>query len=237
MTNKNALFLTGTDTDVGKTTFAAALCYAIVKAGFTPQYYKPVLSGALLQNGALVGGDLTFVQETADLSTSQLSCSYLFEPAVSPHLAAHLTGQHIEHERLIEDFETAAAQSNHLVIEGAGGAACPLGDQDPIYTMAHLMASFQVPCLIACHAQLGTLHHTAATVAYMRNFNLPIAGLLVNHYEDTLLCKDNLKMLTRMTGLPVLAILPKLENCDPESLREAVDTHWDTAALVRRLFP
>lgn len=237
MSLTHALFLTGTDTDVGKTTFSAALCYALAKEGYTPQYYKPVLSGALNENGVLVGGDLTFVQQTAAMKASQLTCSYLFEPAVSPHLAANLTGESIQIQQLIDDFHTAANQANPLIVEGAGGAACPLNDSDPVYTMAHLMAALEIPCLIACHAQLGTLHHTAATVAYMKAFNLPIAGLLVNHYEETPLCQDNLTMLTRMTGLPVLAVLPKLQTCDPESLRQAVDTHWDSAALVRRLFP
>lgn len=237
MCQKQALFLTGTDTDVGKTTLAAALCYAISKAGLNPKYYKPVLSGAQRINSQLVGGDLEFVKTTARMSNDQLTCSYMFEPAVSPHLAAKMTGITIDPQRLVADFDQIAETADPVIIEGAGGAACPLSSEAPVYTLAHLMAQFNVPTAIVCRAGLGTLHHTAATLAYLKPFNLQIAGLFVSGYEDTALCNDNLQMLTQMTGLPILAVLPQLETCTPEALRAAVDQHWDCQDLIRRLLP
>lgn len=232
-----ALFLTGTDTDVGKTTMAAAICYAIQRAGLEPKYYKPVLSGAQRIDGQLVGGDLEFVKATAHMADRQLTCSYLFEPPVSPHLASKMTGITIDPQRLTADFNQYAEAADPLIIEGAGGAACPLNSETPVYTLAHLMAQFNVPTAIVCRAGLGTLHHTAATLAYVKPFNLQIAGLFVSGYEDTALCNDNLQMLTQMTGLPILAVLPQLEACTPEALRAAVDQHWDCQDLIRRLFP
>lgn len=233
-----AIFLTGTGTDVGKTTFAAALAHAVKLSGYQPSYYKPVLSGATRVHNQLVGGDLSQVQNTAPLTEPwQSHCSYLFEKAVSPHLAARHQHIQIDSNKLLKDFQDIRSQSTHLIVEGAGGSACPLSDSEPIYTIAHLMAELRCPSYIVCSAELGTLHHTVATLAYLNTLNVPVSGLLVNSYEETPVCKDNLIMLERMTKLPVLAVLPRLDTpITPQHIQIAVRENWQVEQLVRRLF-
>lgn len=269
MTAAKGVFITGTDTDVGKTTFAAALCYALASSGCQSAYYKPVLSGAVSTAQGLVGEDLVKVHQTAYRSKTsylekvpslekvsilekvpcqgttpslmeadgQMLSSYLFEEAVSPHLAAKRQGQAIDISRLQSDFSQAAAAAPYLVVEGAGGAACPICDEPDIYTMAHLMAAFKLPVAVVCRAKLGTLHHTASTIAYLKAFDLNLKGLLVSGADDSFVCQDNLILLTKMTGLPILATLPQLASpCSPEAIRAAVNDHWDCPELIRRMF-
>ena len=243
------IFITGTDTDVGKSTISAALCYAIQQASHSPSYYKPVLSGACYEDGLLKGGDAELVREILAAnaenhppldSISEIHCSYLFEEAVSPHLAAQRLGISIDLKLLASDYARMSAANPHLVVEGAGGAACPLSFDSAAaeaFTMANLMESLNIPVVVVCRAALGTLHHTVATIAYLRQFDLCLKGLIVNGAEDDFICEDNIKMLEAMTSLPILAVFPKLKSpCTAEHIKAAVDSQWQTAELVRRIF-
>lgn len=227
---KHQIFITGTDTDVGKTTISAALCYAILKAGHKPGYYKPALSGAH------IGDDLEQVREIAFLDEShQIRCSYLFEEAISPHLAARRSNTLIDLDFLMSDFSQMVADNDYLVVEGAGGAACPLSES---FTIANLIESFNIPTIVVCRAGLGTLHHTISTIAYLRQFDLSIVGIVVNGFDgEDFVAQDNLIMLEKMTNLPILAVFPKLQtNHTSEDIRSAVDEYWQPSELIRRIF-
>lgn len=252
---KHQIFITGTDTDVGKTTISAALCYALLKAGHKPGYYKPALSGARVLNEAsvlnqtsdtstatqfntrtLIGDDLEHVRETAFLNEPhQVRCSYLFEEAISPHLAARRSHTFINPEILMSDFSQMVADNDYLVVEGAGGAACPLSED---FSIANLIESFKIRAIVVCRAGLGTLHHTISTIAYLRQFDISIAGIVVNGFDsEDFVAQDNLIMLEKMTSLPILAVFPKLEpHYTSEDIRRAVDEHWQPSELIRRIF-
>lgn len=243
------IFITGTDTDVGKSTISAALCYAIQQAGYAPSYYKPVLSGAYYDDHQLKGGDAELIREilfkensaaALQSSAAEIHSSYLFEEAVSPHLAAKRLGISIDLELLASEYARMAAANPYLVVEGAGGAACPLSldsATSQVLTMANLMVSLNLPVVVVCRAALGTLHHTAATIAYLRQFDLCLKGLIVNEAEEDFVCEDNLEMLTAMTNLPILAVFPKLTPpCTVDQIKASVDSQWQAADLVRRLF-
>lgn len=243
------IFITGTDTDVGKSTISAALCYALQQAGFAPSYYKPVLSGAYYEDSQLKGGDAELIREVLSMENSaaapqspaaEIHSSYLFEEAVSPHLAAKRLGLSIDLKLLASEYARMAAANPYLVVEGAGGAACPLNldsAASQVYTMADLMKSLNIPVVVVCRAALGTLHHTAATIAYLRQFDLCLKGLIVNEAEDDFICEDNIAMLAAMTKLPILAVFPKLTPpCTVDQIKAVVDAQWQAEDLIRRLF-
>lgn len=246
--SSKAVFITGTDTDVGKTTISAALCYAL--SDYAMGYYKPVLSGALPIGDKLVPGDLEYVKGAIPKSASFTAVTgYLFEEALSPHLAAKRSGIKIEPQLLLKtlhqlltpnpEFAKASKQPNHWIIEGAGGAACPLtiDDSGQVYTIAQLIEDMQIPVVIVCRGALGTLHHTVTTVTYLRQYQIPLLGLIVNGTDESVSCMDNLEMLVAMTGLPIVATLPYLDTLkDVTQLQAAVDENWNSEILYRRLF-
>ncbi len=145
MPGKN-LFVTGTDTNVGKTVLSATLCVALNRI-----YWKPV------QTGLSDGGDRDAVMRYSGIPESQtLPESYRFDPPVSPHLAAQMIGTRID----LAGIQRPSADAP-LIIEGAGGVFVPLNDRD---LMIDLMRWLEAPVVVAARTGLGTINHTLLTV-------------------------------------------------------------------------
>ena len=116
-----SIFVTATGTDVGKTYISALLVKAMRDAGVDARYYKPALSGAVREGERLIPGDAAFVAEYAGLQQQpEQMVSYIFEEAVSPHLAAKRSGAAIELEKLADDRTKAGAAAEFLLVEGCG---------------------------------------------------------------------------------------------------------------------
>ena len=164
-------FVTGTDTDVGKTVVAAGLLAGLARLG-PARYWKPV------QSGIETSDDTTTVT-----SLTGLDASLLFEPVyrlrapLSPHLAAAFESVTIQRERLAEAAERVLATPGSLVVEGAGGLLVPLA---PGLLVADLVALLQLPVLIVAHDRLGAINHTLLTIEACRRRAIPVLGVLLN---------------------------------------------------------
>ena len=122
---RKSIFITGTGTDVGKTFVSALILKELVEGGHDSGYYKPVLSGAVCEKESLHPGDCEYVIDFAGLQQVPLkSLTYVFEEAVSPHLAARNLGVKIDKNEIIKGFNTF--NQEYLLVEGAGGITCPL---------------------------------------------------------------------------------------------------------------
>ena len=176
------LFVTGTDTGVGKSIVAAALCAAIAARGERVAAFKPVLTGLdeppqapwphdheLLASGANAG------QAPDDVAP------YRFGPAVSPHLAAELAGAVIERVALLEAARAAATTADALVCEGVGGFLVPLS---PDYLMRDLAGDLGLPVVVVARPGLGTINHTLLTVEAVRAAGLRVAGVVLTPWPD-----------------------------------------------------
>ncbi len=225
------LFVSATGTDVGKTYVTALLVKKLVQAGLAAGYYKAALSGAEWQNGQLVPGDADYVRRVAGLKQTYAEMvSYVYENAVSPHLAARLEQPPVELSRIRKDFYSVAAAYDYVTMEGSGGIVCPIRyDDEQQLFLADIIQELRLPVLLVADAGLGTLNSVVTTCEYMQNHNLPLAGIILNNYdENQFMHRDNRLMIEKLTGQPPLAVVAP--GCTDLALAAA-----DLAALYREI--
>ncbi len=225
------LFVSATGTDVGKTYVTALLVKKLVQAGLAAGYYKAALSGAEWQNGQLVPGDADYVRRVAGLKQTYAEMvSYVYENAVSPHLAARLEQPPVELSRIKKDFYSVAAAYDYVTMEGSGGIVCPIRyDDEQQLFLADIIQELRLPVLLVADAGLGTLNSVVTTCEYMQNHNLPLAGIILNNYdENQFMHRDNRLMIEKLTGQPPLAVVAP--GCTDLALAAA-----DLAALYREI--
>ena len=203
-------FVTGTDTGVGKTLVAAALCRADRKAGRTVLYAKPVQTG--LERAQ--AGDAAFVAAAAKVPV--VECLRFPEP-LAPAVAAQRAGAVIDVDALLIDLDKAGDGFDRVVVEGAGGLLVPLWDD---VTMADLAAALGAGLVVVTRPTLGTLNHTALTLEAARTRGLPVDGLVISGWPEDPGVTDetNLERLCAMAPvLGLLPIYPHLDTADPAS--------------------
>jgi adenosylmethionine---8-amino-7-oxononanoate aminotransferase len=201
-----SVFVTGTGTDVGKT-----LCSAILCALWEADYWKPVQTGLSM--------DCLEVLRLSPSTPIHLSTIHLQEPA-SPHWAAQLEEFRIDLHTLLEE----RPEGYSMVIEGAGGPLVPL---NPTEDMIDLAKALDVPMLVVASTQLGTLHHTLATVQCIRARGVEIAGVLLNGPAHG----ENARQIRDRGQVTILGRVPELFPTDAQSIKELVAT-WRTGAWV-----
>ena len=201
-------FVTGTDTGVGKTLVAAALCQDERKAGRTVLYAKPVQTG--LERAQ--AGDAAFVAAAAKVPV--VECLRFPEP-LAPAVAAERAGQVIDVGGLLNDLEKASDGFDRVVVEGAGGLLVPLWGA---VTMADLADALGAGLVVVTRPGLGTLNHTALTLEAANSRGLPVDGLVISGWppDPGVTERTNLERLSDMA--PVIGLLPSypgLDTADP----------------------
>src|SRR5713101_8509763 len=201
------VFVTGTDTNVGKTVLSALLC-----AAMDSFYWKPI------QTGACDGTDRNTVLQLSQISPEKcLPESYCFDPPVSPHLAAQQAGKEIELAKIcVPRIPDSAA----LVVEGAGGVMVPI---TPTRLMTALIRQLNLPVLVASRSTLGTINHTLLSVAALRQARAVIVGVVMIGSENT----DNQRAIEKYGDVPVVGMIPWLESLSRDSLLEVYRTKFD----------
>lgn len=203
------LFITGTGTDIGKTYVTGLLVKCLHDAGYKAGYYKAALSGAERgAKGELLPGDALHVNETAQLGeTIPHLVSYIYEEAVSPHLAALRSHQPIDFQKVRRDFEAACGRYDYLTMEGSGGIICPLRwDAEQHVVLDDLVKDLGLGTLIVADAGLGTINAVVLTVEHLRAREIPVRGIVFNHsHPGDFMEEDNAKMVEEMSGVPVVA--------------------------------
>jgi dethiobiotin synthetase len=201
-------FVTGTDTGVGKTLAAAALCLAERQAGRTVLYAKPVQTGLYPSEP----GDAAFVAAAAGVPV--IECLRFPDP-LAPAVAAERAGVAIDVDGLLADLTKAGDGFDRVVVEGAGGLLVPLwGD----LTMADLADRLGAGLVVVTRPSLGTLNHTALTIEAARARGLPVDGLVVSGWPATpdVTEQTNLDRLSAMAPvLGLLMVYPDLDTADP----------------------
>ena len=205
-----ALFITGTGTDVGKTYVTALIVKCLRDAGLDAGYYKAAISGAEKdeEDGTLHAGDALYVKEIAELSETQEELvSYVYEAAVSPHLAAQLDNKPIDFDMVEKDFRRALSQHEYITMEGSGGIICPLRwDKEQHVILDDLVLRLGLGALIVADAGLGTINAAVLTVEHLRARNISVRGIILNRFHDgDIMEEDNLDMVEALTGVKVVA--------------------------------
>lgn len=178
-----SLFITGTDTDVGKSVMTLALALALEKAGYTVGVFKPLQSGAYVENGKLTAPDLALMQRFS--KTIVCGCSYLLQGECSPALAMRLAGTAFSMAKIREDFAELQKKCDVVLVEGAGGLLCPVHFGERL-TMADIIKYLAIPCVIVARSRLGTVNHCLMTDSIAKQYGLQVKGLLLNRFpQDT----------------------------------------------------
>ncbi|HHY74329.1 MAG TPA: dethiobiotin synthase [Bacillus bacterium] len=211
------VFIIGTDTDVGKTIVTAGLMHVLRKTGHNAIYFKAALSGAVEAGGGeLIPGDTELVSTVSDLNEAYENMTpYVYKTAVSPHLAAKIENKPIQKDVIFEKFADLKTRYDYIIAEGSGGIICPLIDDDEgVYTLANLIKELNMNVLLVARATLGTINHTVLTVRFLETAGITVKGIILNFYEENQLCEDNAMMIEKLTKVPIIAKLKKIENQD-----------------------
>lgn len=213
-----SVFITGTDTGVGKTVVSALIGLIYQEAGLTVGYLKPVETGAAKVGEELIPADAKFVATLLGLEDEpiEMLCPYRYEQPVSPHLAAILAKRPVKSPNIVECFNYLNRRYDAVIVEGAGGLLVPV---NPNYMIADMARDLALPLLITARPGLGTINHTLLTVAAALQADLHVAGVVINRYPEnpSLVEKNNPKAITEYSGMPVLALVPEIAGLDPEN--------------------
>lgn len=212
------LFVTGTDTGVGKTVASAALVYRLRAAGLRAVGMKPVASGCEWAEGSWRNDDALRLQAAASTPPPEYALvnPYALPRATAPQLAAAEAGVRIEPERLIEAYRALAAQADAVVVEGAGGWAAPF---DAGFDQADLARALALPVVLVVGVRLGCLSHARLTVRAIAADGLPLAGWVASMIDPTFDDRDTyLELLAEALPAPRLGVLPYSPNPDAERL-------------------
>lgn len=211
----NTVFVTGTDTGVGKTHVSCALLQAARARGIRACGYKPVASGCTrAADGRLYNDDALALQAAAGTDEAYEAINpYAFEPPLAPHLAAALAGQTILRERLDRGADALAARHEWLLVEGAGGWQVPL---DETSGFAEWVAARGWPVLLVVGMRLGCISHALLTAESIRHSGARLLGWVANELppaQDAL--EGNIATLQNRLGVPLLGRLPASVVHDP----------------------
>lgn len=202
------LFITGTGTDTGKTYITALLLKKMNESGYSCAYYKAAMSGNERDsNGDLIPGDACHVKTVSGINQLLAEmCPYIYETAVSPHLASRIEGSPLDMETVKESYSGLTSRYDYIIAEGSGGILCPLRYDDEKIFLEDVIKMLEFPCIIVADAGLGTINNVVLTVNYMRSRNIPIKGIILNHFhKDDVMEEDNKEMCEALTGIPVIA--------------------------------
>jgi dethiobiotin synthetase len=214
------LFVTGTDTGVGKTVLSGALLGAIAAAGEPVRAHKPVLTGLEEPSEGPWPRDHELLGALAGMSPEEVA-PLRFGPAVSPHLAASLAGEPIDPAALIATADAQAADEERtiLIVEGVGGLMVPLSGR---YLVSDLAVALGLPLLIAARPGLGTINHTLLTLAAARAAKLETLAVVLTPWPQRpgKIELSNRETIERLGEIEV-QVLPRLDGPDPELLARA----------------
>jgi dethiobiotin synthase len=201
------LCVTGTGTEVGKTSVSLAALLWAREQGIRAAYLKLVQCGSRAPHDESFQGDADWI-EAAQPGDFSASAIYSFPDPASPHLAAEKSGAWIDPEWILEQTTAAAGRCDLLIVEGSGGAATPLTREG--FSLAELAARAEWPCLAACEPGLGTLHHTRATAHFLVSRGARLAGFAMSqsHPDLPAVYADNVETLKALIQAPFFGLVP-----------------------------
>ncbi|ATE59385.1 dethiobiotin synthase [Thauera sinica] len=221
------LFVTGTDTGIGKTRISAALLQAYAKSGARVAGIKPVAAGMEDIGGEHINEDVAILRAAGSIElTAAEAGPCQLEAACAPHAAAALEGRRIEREALLDAVHGLAQRADFLIVEGVGGFRVPFGDD---WDSADLARDLGLPVVLVVGLRLGCINHALLTAEAVRARGLRLCGWVANTIDPHMACiPQNLDALARGLGAaPCLGLVPRL----PEPAPEAIYPYLNVPAL------
>ena len=224
------LFVTATDTDVGKTYVCAGLAYALKKSGIDVGIMKPFACGVKQKIG-FSSNDLTILTNAAMVDDAEDIINPFFFPIpASPYTAAKNLGVKINVEHVMECFRKLDEIHDIMLVEGIGGIMTPILKD---YAIIDLVKDLMANTIIVTSSKIGTVNHTVLTCNMCKNMNIPIKGLIINNFGSTGYPIPELERdLSTLTDLPVLCSLPHMKKFNLSNYSALIQEKMDVSALV-----
>ncbi|RKY11125.1 MAG: dethiobiotin synthase [Planctomycetota bacterium] len=236
---KNGLFITGTDTGVGKTLVAGGIAAVLRGQGLKVGVFKPIASGCR-KDGALISDDTEFLALCADADYSlSVITPVTYKTPAAPVTCVQLEGRAIDYEEIVAAYTYLCENTDVVIVEGIGGAMVPIDDE---HTVLDLAVEFNLPMVVVARPNLGTINHSLLTIDAVRNAGLPVAGLVIsgyNAFEADIAEETSPEVICEFSGVNLLSIVPFDEESSVEEGRlgqtvvEVLDfCDWATLAAV-----
>lgn len=234
-TRIRGLFISGTDTGIGKTIVAAAIALTLRKAGHRVAVLKPVTSGAVFVDGRLISEDAELLRWASGCAAPDKDIApYLLREPLAPSEAAAREGVVIKLSLLRQTFERLSVSHDFVIVEGAGGLLVPLAEN---LLVADLVADFSLPLLIVARPDLGTVNHTLMTCECARSRGIEIMGVVINGQpaQPDLAEEYAARVISAYAAVPVLAILPRCGEVNEKAIVETLAEYLEMQPLATLL--
>lgn len=215
-TTGKGIFITGTDTGVGKTVFAASLARVLKDKGINVGVMKPVTSGCSEVNGQLYSDDAELLAWGAGISVSRDIATYLLKAPLAPSAAAEMEFVKIEFSRILAAYHRLAEEHDFVIVEGAGGLMVPLAGGLMVADLVNLLS---LPLLVVARPDLGTVNHTVLTCFAARELGLDVKGTVISNFPENpdIANVSAPHLIDSLSGAPLLSRLPRINEGDDKS--------------------
>ncbi len=212
-------FITGTDTEVGKTWCTVGLMAALQQQGKTVVAMKPVASGCERTAEGLRNDDALRLQAQASIELPYESANpYAFEPAIAPHLAAAQNGITIRLDAIVDAFQRLQGKADVTLVEGVGGWQVPLNETENVADLAHALG---LPVILVVGLRLGCINHALLTAESIRASGCTLAGWIANGIDPAMAeQQNNIASIQQRIAAPLLGVVPYQEGLAPEAIAE-----------------
>jgi len=228
MNKFNGLFITGTDTEVGKTLVSGTLIHKLREQGTKTIGFKPVVSGTYQDtDGTTLNEDLETLHIASNLKSRELSlCPYILDQPAAPHLVAAGKGIKLEMSVITQAFQNIQKQADCIVVEGAGGFLVPLNDEEDLSDVAKEM---NLPIILVVGMKLGCINHALLTCEAIKARHLNLVGWVANSLNREIpLLQENIQTLKTRIAAPFLGLIPTL----PKDLQKSDNSPYSIEALT-----
>lgn len=215
----SGFFITGTDTDVGKTEISLALIKHLQAQGLRVAAMKPIASGCRMVADSLRNNDALRLQQAASqIFPYETINPYAFEPAIAPHIAARNSGVMIGLNVINRHFKQLQQETDIVIVEGAGGWRVPINDfQD----MSDLAAALQLPVILVVGMRLGCINHALLSAEAITQRGLPFWGWIANQIDPNMSAlEENIATLQQRLEAPLLGKIPYLKELTADKISE-----------------
>lgn len=223
----SSFFITGTDTEVGKTLVAGALIQKMRAQGIHALGFKPVVAGTYQdRDGKILNEDLETLRLASQLKPEQLVlCPYVFELPIAPHIASGKLGINLELKIMTDAYEQIRSQAEAVIVEGAGGFLVPINTAE---NLSDLAQKLDLQIIMVVGMRLGCINHALLTKEAISSRQLKIAGWVANTLSSEMpFLEENVKYLQSKLRAPLLGVIPTL----PEVLRKQMNAPYTLEAL------
>lgn len=239
MANRKGIFITGTDTGVGKTIASAVLARILSNKGLSVGVMKPVTSGCVEVGSTLISEDAELLQWAVHAREADPDITpYLLREPLAPSVAAELDKVRIDFSVIKAAYERLATKHDFVIVEGAGGLMVPLAGG---LLTADLITHLNLPVIVIARPNLGTVNHTLLTTFTARQMGITVRGIIVNNYPafPDKAEKYAPHMLGSLAGAPLLGVFPHSARLDQQILVEEIVSTLEqdpaTALMLREI--